>query len=71
MSKGHGRVGRVKPEVKIDGDKPLEPGEARVQLGIRVKRAIYDRMRGIAKSKGFLSVAEWARAVVLSAVAEK
>lgn len=50
------------------GSVKKDTGERRVNLSVRVKAELYDRMRAIAISKGFLSVAEWARSVVISAV---
>lgn len=57
MPRSHGRMKRT-------------PEERRVKLSIRLTRELYDRMRAVAMSKGFLTIAEWARAAVISAVAK-
>ena len=45
----------------------LPPEDQRVQLAFRLKRGLYNRLQAISKAKGYLSVAEWARSVILAA----
>lgn len=55
--------------MKTDRRKPpVTPDEKRVHMTLRVKRALYDRMRCMSMAKGYLSVAEWARSIVIAAI---